>query len=349
MTIKEITQLFQTTRYSRCYDYLYNRYYPKLFSLLVNKFSYQIDREKLKDLLTDAFIKGFERIGQFDINKSSFYTWMHTIAYNNCLQYLKSKREILVEKFNIEVYEEDETEKDIIDLRPLLLSLNDYPNEMYRNIFIDNMHGLDRIIITKKYDINIYRMYKILEKVRKDLFYNTNEYKIYMQDSHELSVEERNITRYKRNNIAKSKRYNGDLNTDIEIDEGIQIIFTEDDINRIKEFEDYLKGIRPIKKEVKIKEKKTRIKKNKSIDKENKRDYHKNYYANDKEYYKAYRKKYYESHKEEIKKYNKTYQKEYISKNKESVKAKRKAYRLKKKLELDSGFCLEDKTTSQNI
>jgi len=63
------------------------RYSPRLYGLVYNMTS---NHEDTDDLLQDVFAKAFRSIRGFQ-GKSSFYTWMHTIAVNMTINFLKKR------------------------------------------------------------------------------------------------------------------------------------------------------------------------------------------------------------------------------------------------------------------
>ena len=70
------------------FDELVIRYTPKrLYGLVYNMTS---NHEDTNDLLQDVFSKAYKAIRGFR-GKSSFYTWIHTIAVNMTLNFLKKR------------------------------------------------------------------------------------------------------------------------------------------------------------------------------------------------------------------------------------------------------------------
>jgi len=69
------------------FDELVVRYSPRLYGLVYNMTS---NHEDTDDLLQDVFAKAFRSIRGFQ-GKSSFYTWMHTIAVNMTINFLKKR------------------------------------------------------------------------------------------------------------------------------------------------------------------------------------------------------------------------------------------------------------------
>ena len=69
------------------FDDLVVRYSPRLYGLVYNMTS---NHEDTNDLLQDIFSKAYRSMKGFQ-GKSSFYTWMHSIAVNMTINFLKKR------------------------------------------------------------------------------------------------------------------------------------------------------------------------------------------------------------------------------------------------------------------
>ncbi len=69
------------------FDQLVVKYTPRLYGLIYNMTS---NHEDTNDLLQDVFAKAYKSIRGFR-GKSSFYTWIHSIAVNMTLNFLKKR------------------------------------------------------------------------------------------------------------------------------------------------------------------------------------------------------------------------------------------------------------------
>src|ERR1700752_1666791 len=69
------------------FDELFVKYKTRLYGLVYNMTS---NPEDTNDLLQDVFSKAYKAIGGFR-GKSSFYTWIHSIAVNMTLNFLKKR------------------------------------------------------------------------------------------------------------------------------------------------------------------------------------------------------------------------------------------------------------------
>jgi len=69
------------------FDQLVVKYTPRLYGLIYNMTA---NHEDTNDLLQDVFSKAYKAIRGFR-GKSSFYTWVHSIAVNMTLNFLKKR------------------------------------------------------------------------------------------------------------------------------------------------------------------------------------------------------------------------------------------------------------------
>ena len=69
------------------FDQLVIKYTPRLYGLVYNMTS---NHEDTNDLLQDVFAKAYKAIRGFR-GKSTFYTWIHSIAVNMTLNFLKKR------------------------------------------------------------------------------------------------------------------------------------------------------------------------------------------------------------------------------------------------------------------
>jgi RNA polymerase sigma-70 factor (ECF subfamily) len=71
----------------RAFDDLVRKYSPRLYGLVYHMTS---NHEDTHDLMQDIFAKAYRSIRGFR-GKSSFYTWLHTIATNMTINFLKKR------------------------------------------------------------------------------------------------------------------------------------------------------------------------------------------------------------------------------------------------------------------
>jgi len=72
---------------TRAFDELVEKYTPRLYGLVYHMTS---NREDTNDILQDVFAKSYRALRRFR-GKSSFYTWIYSIATNMTLNFLKKR------------------------------------------------------------------------------------------------------------------------------------------------------------------------------------------------------------------------------------------------------------------
>ena len=73
---------------------LYERYFKKVYytCLSIGK-----DPDLANDLAQDVLLKAFEHLSSFK-GQSSFSTWLYTITYNHCCEFLRKSKRLLVHR-----------------------------------------------------------------------------------------------------------------------------------------------------------------------------------------------------------------------------------------------------------
>ena len=72
---------------TRAFDLLWQKYSPRIYSLVYNMTA---NHEDANDLLLEVFAKAYRSINGFR-GKSSFYTWIHAIAVNMTINFVKKR------------------------------------------------------------------------------------------------------------------------------------------------------------------------------------------------------------------------------------------------------------------
>ena len=125
------------------YSILYKRYYLKVLrkcDSLVN------DKDLSKVLAHDILSGVFEKLNSFQ-GKSSFNTWVYSITYNHCIDYLRSNKRLHYPEWNrLQQLPEivDVTEEDLTDLH-------------YSRILelLDQLHTEEKAMLLMKYKDNL--------------------------------------------------------------------------------------------------------------------------------------------------------------------------------------------------
>src|SRR6202046_1733891 len=72
---------------TRAFDLLWKKYSPRIYSLIYNMTA---NHDDSNDLLLEVFAKAYRSINGFK-GKSSFYTWIHAIAVNMTINFVKKR------------------------------------------------------------------------------------------------------------------------------------------------------------------------------------------------------------------------------------------------------------------
>ena len=135
---KIVTDITENDK-SFLFEILYNRYYPKV---LDKSYSLLKNRELAEDLSRDILSKVYEKLNSFKGN-SSFSSWVYSITYNHCIDYLREKKKLHYPDWNMqndlpEII--DEVEEDNISLNyDRLLKL------------LDLIHTEEKALLVMKY------------------------------------------------------------------------------------------------------------------------------------------------------------------------------------------------------
>ena len=128
---------------SKYFDVLYKRYYNKVFDKCTNLLK---NRELAKEITKDIFSKVFEKLTSFK-SKSSFSTWLYSITYNYCIDYLRTKNKLHYPDWN-----RNNEIPEIIDE-----SDEDSPAIEYDNFLqvLEMIHPEEKALLIMKYQDNL--------------------------------------------------------------------------------------------------------------------------------------------------------------------------------------------------
>jgi RNA polymerase sigma-70 factor (ECF subfamily) len=85
LTDEEMIRQFLPNQPNQCFEALYNRYVNKVYRRCL---SMTRDTEKAQDFTHDIFLRVFNKLDAFQ-ERSSFSTWLYSIAYNYCSDQLR--------------------------------------------------------------------------------------------------------------------------------------------------------------------------------------------------------------------------------------------------------------------
>ncbi|MEQ9303743.1 MAG: RNA polymerase sigma factor [Marinoscillum sp.] len=121
------------------FEVLYNRYHTKV----LNKcYSFVKNRELAGELAGDIFSKTYEKLQSFKHN-SSFSSWLYSITYNHCIDYLRIKKKLHYPQWNSE-----NEMAEIVDDSDEAISDLSYENLM---VIMELIHPEEKALLLMKY------------------------------------------------------------------------------------------------------------------------------------------------------------------------------------------------------
>ena len=135
----ELISGIRSGNHSGSFEELYKRYYPKV---LDKCYSFVKKRQVARDLADDVFSKVYEKLPSFR-QLSSFSSWLYSITYNHCIDYLREEKKLHYANWN----RDNELPEIIED-----------PEEMVEEISYDNLmtileliHPEEKALLLMKY------------------------------------------------------------------------------------------------------------------------------------------------------------------------------------------------------
>lgn len=122
---EETIRLLHHDQPVQCFDTLYQRYVNKVYRRCL---SMTKDAEEAQDYTQDIFLKVFRNLSAFQA-RSSFSTWLYSIAYNHCADQLKRTKRLVVvpldesRKFNEADLPEDSLQDEALQLVNQVLAM----------------------------------------------------------------------------------------------------------------------------------------------------------------------------------------------------------------------------------
>ena len=140
---EEIIRIILTDHNHDLFRILYDRYYRKV---LDKCYSFFKSKELAEDSLQNIFEKTFEKLESFKGN-SSFSSWLYSITYNYCIDYLRINAKLHYPDWNSqndipEII--DETEEDVSEIN-------------YQRLLnvLDMIHPEEKALVLMKYNDNL--------------------------------------------------------------------------------------------------------------------------------------------------------------------------------------------------
>lgn len=142
-TDEEIVNLIMNSGNHELFELLYSRYFKKVKDKC---YSFLKDRKQAEEFANDILTKAYEKIPGFK-GTSSFSSWLYSITYNYCIDYLRSKKKLHYPNWNSsnEIPEIiDETEADFEEAN--------YENLL---IILELIHPEEKVLLLMKYQDNL--------------------------------------------------------------------------------------------------------------------------------------------------------------------------------------------------
>jgi RNA polymerase sigma factor (sigma-70 family) len=125
------------------FEELYTRYFKKVMD---KSYSFLKNRQLAEEAASDVLSKAYEKLSGFKSN-SSFSSWLYSITYNHCIDYLRLQKKLHYPEWNqANIIPEiiDETEEDLTELN-------------YNNLIkiLELIHPEEKAMIQMKYQDNL--------------------------------------------------------------------------------------------------------------------------------------------------------------------------------------------------
>ncbi|MCB0599331.1 MAG: sigma-70 family RNA polymerase sigma factor [Lewinellaceae bacterium] len=179
----EVIHHYLDTQASRCFSLLYGRYSAKIYSKCISMLK---DEALAQDATQEIFTKIFLNLSRFG-EKSMFSTWVYSITYNYCIDFLRRKKkqqDIFSDEMEkaAEPADEQTSEKELLEMEISQLKT-----------VLDNIPAGDRAILLMKYQdgMSIKDIAEILDKTESAIKMKIKRAKAKAQQTkHELFKEQ---------------------------------------------------------------------------------------------------------------------------------------------------------------
>jgi RNA polymerase sigma factor (sigma-70 family) len=176
----ELIERIRNGESARAYEVLYHRYYAKVFDKC---YSFVKKREIAEELSRDILSKAYEKLFGFK-HHSSFSSWLYSITYNHCIDYLREKKKLHYPEWNKEnelpeIIDEEENLNEI-SFEKLILALEKIHPEEKAIILMKYQDNLSLKQIASALRISEDAVKMRLKRARTRLIYTYSQY--FMQD-----------------------------------------------------------------------------------------------------------------------------------------------------------------------
>jgi RNA polymerase sigma-70 factor (ECF subfamily) len=140
---EEIVHLLMDSGNHELFEILYSRYFRKVKDKC---FSFLKDSKQSEEFANDILTKAYEKIPGFKVN-SSFSSWLYSITYNYCIDYLRIKKKLHYPNWNDsheipEIIDESEADFEVASYENLLTIL-------------ELIHPEEKVLLLMKYQDNL--------------------------------------------------------------------------------------------------------------------------------------------------------------------------------------------------
>jgi RNA polymerase sigma-70 factor (ECF subfamily) len=136
---EEIILKIRTDNSSKYFEVLYKRYYSKV---LDKCYSFVKSKPVARELTEDVFSKVFEKLPSFK-RLSSFSSWLYSVTYNHCIDYLREKKKLHYPNWS----RENEMPEIIDDPEEIMEEIN-YENLL---VILELIHPEEKALLLMKY------------------------------------------------------------------------------------------------------------------------------------------------------------------------------------------------------
>jgi RNA polymerase sigma-70 factor (ECF subfamily) len=143
LTDNEIISLCRTDVSSKYFEILYKRYYQRVFEKC---YSFVKNKSVAEELAEDIFSKIFEKLPTFK-QLSSFSSWLYSVTYNHCIDYLRKKKKLHYPSWNLE----NEIPEIIDETEESVENIN-YDNLL---VILELIHPEEKALLLMKYQDNL--------------------------------------------------------------------------------------------------------------------------------------------------------------------------------------------------
>lgn len=139
LTDDEIISKIRNEGASDYFEVLYNRYH----AVVLDKcYSFVKDSSMAEELAEDIFSKVFEKLSSFR-HLSSFSSWLYSVTYNHCIDYLREQKKLHYPSWNSE-----NVLPEIIDDTDEISEAINYENLM---VILEKIHPEEKALLLMKY------------------------------------------------------------------------------------------------------------------------------------------------------------------------------------------------------